>query len=135
MTPFVKWIRNTAEKLFGKYEEGPDAPERLREMVIHFANHHPRASREDWVNFAAGLASEAYQSGYVRGYEYTERTNDWRSDIPPEELADWIDPNWKWSPGIVLDNAGGIVSEDGDTEESAMKREVDEVLIATARSR
>lgn len=131
----MKWLRKAREKYLGTFYEGPDPPERLREMVIDFANHHPRATRVEWVDFAAGIADECFRSGYVRGYDYTERTPDWRPDVPPEVLADWIDPTWKWQHGISLETPKGIPLEEQDQESDIMKRQVDEMLIATARTR
>ena len=98
-TPLMRWVRKTAERLFGKYYEGPDPPERLRALVLDFAERHPRATRAEWVEFAASHAEECYRSGYVRGYEYTERAEErWMPDVDPEEVADAHDPNWRWTP-------------------------------------
>lgn len=134
MTPFGKFLKNLAEKAVGRFYEGPEAPLRLRDMVTAFANDHPRATKGEWVEFAAKLAEEAYKSGYVRGFEYTERTFDWRDDVPPEVLADWIDPSWKEDGrGISLREAGAFVPEEEDSEETALRRHAEEIFLTGAR--
>lgn len=112
MTPIVKWFRNFRERVFGKYDDGPDPPERLAQMVIAFAQTTPQATRLDWTRFAIEHARESYRAGYTRGYEYTERDPDERailSQLDPETLATALDPNWLWqSPPLTLD---GILEE------------------------
>jgi len=113
MTRFGKWVRNNLEKYLGKYYEGFDAPDRLRAMVIAFANFYPQATRDQWIAFATAHAAESYRSGYMRGYEYIERDPDsWMPDVPPELIADQMDPNWRWNPAIEL-NAGEVGEEVG----------------------
>lgn len=133
MTRFTKFLRDLGERFFGKFYEGPDAPERLREMVVAFSNSHPTASRVEWVEFAATLAEEAYKTGYVRGFEYTERTYDWRPDLPPEVLADMLDPGWKTGRGILLKEAGAFVPEEPPTEEEVLRGQAEEVFLTGAR--
>jgi hypothetical protein len=73
MTPFMRVVRNTWERLFSKYYEGPSAPKRLAALVDYFMKTNPHATRADWAEFAKGFAEEAYRTGYVRGYEWCER--------------------------------------------------------------
>jgi len=128
----MKWLRKAAEKYLERYKEGPEPPERLREMVVAFANTHPNATRMRWVEFAAEHAGEAYRSGYTRGYEYVERVPElWRPDIPPEDLADMIDPDWKWQEGIQLTPGRDPGEETGEELE---RLQIEEIIKNTARS-
>ena len=105
MTPFKRWLKKAAEKYAASFYEGPEPPQRLADMVTVFANMYPNATRAEWVSFASGHAQECYRSGFVRGYEAFERDDDpeWRH-FRPEELADQMDPNWRWQPmPVVLD--------------------------------
>ena len=133
MTALTRFLKRLAEKFAGKYYEGPDAPERLREMVVSFANDHPKASVGEWTEFASFLAEEAYKSGYVRGFEYTERTFDWRPDLPPEVLADMLDPGWKTGRGIQFRAAGSTVPDEPPTEEEVLRGQAEEVFLTGAR--
>jgi hypothetical protein len=135
MTPFARLLKRFAEKFADRYYEGPDAPERLREMVVAFANDHPKASVGEWTEFASTLCAEAYESGYVRGFEYTERTFDWRPDIPPEMLADMYDPDWKTGRGIQLRSAGAVVPDAEPTEEQVLRSHAEDVFLVGARRR
>jgi hypothetical protein len=113
MTPFAKWTRNLFERLSGKFYEGPECPERIAKMVIDFANVHPTATRGDWVAFATRLAAEAYTSGYVRGFERSERDDaakTWLS-TSPEAMADRLDPDWRWSPDITLHGPADMIPD------------------------
>ncbi len=138
MTPFLAWVKKTAEKLFGRWNEGPDPPPRLRQMVLHFAHHHPRATRAEWTEFAAGLAEEAWRSAWVRGFEHVERSPDWRPDVPPEVLADWIDGDqnrtWIEDP-IHLEGPTVVVSQDAEPETDLLRRQMNEQLLAASRGR
>lgn len=133
MTPLMKWLRKQRDKWLGTWEEGPEPPERLRLMVVDFANRHLGASRKQWVDFATGLAGESYRSGYLRGFDYTERTHDWRPDVPPEVLADWVDPAWRSAGGIELESPEGKVPQEEATETDIMRRQTDEIMLSTAR--
>ena len=136
MTPFGKLVRKIGEKLVGKFYEGPELPSRLREMVVRFANEHPRATKGDWVEFTTSLLSETYESGWLQGVERTERTYDWRPDIAPEILADMLDPGWKEDGrGIQLQSAGAIVVDDEETDEDLLRRQSNEVFLAGSRRR
>lgn len=82
----AKKIRETAEKLFGKYREGHVAPDRIRIAVQMFAVSHPQATIKDWIDFAARHAEISYEDGYTRGYERSERDPDYKSPTD-EEIA------------------------------------------------
>lgn len=85
MTPLMRWLKKQWETHLGTWEEGPEPPERLRKMAEVFAAANPRASVGDWVEFAALHAGSAYQQGYARGYERTERIGpEWEH---PDEAA------------------------------------------------
>lgn len=135
MTPFLKFIKSGLERTFGKYYEGPEAPDRIRKMVAAFAAEHPRATRQEWIDFACEHACEAYKSGYVRGFEYVERDPDmFRKDLPPEVIADMLDPNWRW--GDEVDPFTGDVREvvpDERIEEEEVQRNMEEAREMYAR--
>ncbi len=103
MTPIVRWLKKSWEKLFGTWSEGPQLPDRFHEMVIDYANREPQATRADWIRFATLHAGVAYRSGYQRGYEWAEREGTAGYDVKPEDIADGLDPDWKWSPDILLE--------------------------------
>jgi ABC-type Fe3+ transport system substrate-binding protein len=136
MTPFKRWLVKTAEKWLGRYYEGPEPPTYIRDVVQQFVQNAPRATRDEWVAFAQDLAGEAYMAGYTRGYEYVERTTDWKPNVPPEELADLFDPAWKNDGrGIDPNDVGSFVSDEpqaGELED-VMQNQVEDVLIAGAR--
>jgi len=108
VTPAVKWLTRLRDKWLGNFYEGPEPPQRLREIVVVFANLHSRATRAEWLEFAAAHAEEAYRCGYVRGFENAERDPD-PIDVPPERLADQMDPSWRWQPNVLLTDPLGIV--------------------------
>lgn len=136
MTPVAKFFADLKEKLFGRYYEGPAAPQRLRFMVVEFANH-TRATKEDWVEFATKLAEEAYRTGYQRGFEHAERDPEpYRDDLPPDVVADMLDPDWKSvERGIHLREACALVPDEPETEEQILRRQSEEVFLFTARRR
>jgi hypothetical protein len=94
-TRFTRWLRRLAEKVGGTFYEGPEAPERLQDVVHAFAEAHPRATRAEWASMAVELAREAYRVGYARGYENSERDPD-EPAHSPEEVASAVDPDWRW---------------------------------------
>jgi hypothetical protein len=102
-----RWWRRRSEKAADTYYEGPEPPDRLRESATSFANMYPSATRKQFVEMAAELAAEAYRSGWVRGFEWAERDPDAlgtiNPKIPPEVIADQIDPDWRWRPAVVLE--------------------------------
>ena len=131
MTPLQRLARGILERMAGTFSEGPAAPARLAEMVAHFADSNPHATRGEWAAFAAGHAAECYRSGYARGQEDAER--DWRGpEVSPEETADELDPGWRGSPPVSL--AGEVVLERND-EAALADAEARAYLSAVARSR
>jgi hypothetical protein len=103
VTILSRLSRGIVERLRGIYYEGPEPPGRLAEMAVAFANQYPHATRGEWVRFCGEHAGECYRSGYVRGVERAER--DYERSMPeraPEDVADELDPDWRWSPDITL---------------------------------
>lgn len=101
MTPLKKYLRKLAERFLGTYEEGEKAPKRLREQVMAFAEMYPKATRLEWMTFAAGFAEECYEAGFIRGVEWAERDPEALTFEPgksPEEIADAMDPTWRERP-------------------------------------
>jgi|ERR1700722_2026544 len=125
-TPIVRWFRNLREKLLGKFYDGPEAPDRLRQMVVVFANTNPTATRLEWIRFAVEHAKESYRAGWVRGYEYTERDPDERAvmrHVDPEMIALAMDPDWEWSPEVKLaEDPATVVPEEQPTEREEIER-------------
>lgn len=96
-------LNHFLEKMLGRYREGPNPPSRLDVMVDVYAAGNPNATVGEWAAFAKELAGEAYRSGYQRGYEYIERDPEsWMPDVPPEDVMDQFDPDWRWSPPVDL---------------------------------
>jgi hypothetical protein len=82
-----RWLRKLLERVLGQYREGPEPPSRLAEEVRLFVALYQGASQEDWIRFATSLANNAYRDGYVRGFEYSERS--WPGPIDdPETLLE-----------------------------------------------
>lgn len=109
-----KWLRARLEKWAGTFYEGPEPPERFRDHAVFFANLNPRATREEWVEFATELSRETYSAGYYRGYEASERERGDAEDfttLPPDIIADQMDPEWRNSDAVVLDFPEAIVPE------------------------
>lgn len=105
MPPIVRWFRDIRERIFGKFYDGPEPPDRLAQMVIAFALTTPQATRFDWTRFAIDHARECYRAGYTRGVEYVERDPDERallSQLDPDAIADALSPDWRWSPELDL---------------------------------
>lgn len=125
MTPLVRFLRRATEKLFGKWEEGPEPPQRLREIVVVFANMHPTATRQDWTTFAAEQVAEAYRCGYARGYEHAERDP---APFKPEDLADKMDPNWRWAPDVRLVDPLGIVQGEEVPDRAPTQEQLDAMM-------
>jgi hypothetical protein len=86
VTRLARFVRNILEMLLARFYEGPEPPKRLAEMVLVFANMHPRATRAEWTAFAQAHANETYRTGYVRGLEFAERDLDRRPKDDPERL-------------------------------------------------
>jgi hypothetical protein len=111
LTPVLRFLKRQVEHYLGSFYEGPEPPRRLRRMVLLFANAHPKATRREWAEFAAAHAAEAYQSGYTRGWERSERDADampWLVQ-EPEIVADALDPGWRDGPNALLVNAEDVV--------------------------
>ncbi len=105
MTKLVQFLKRTWEKYIGTWYEGPDAPSRLLDLSVDFANRHPLATRMEWVMFATEHAAEAYRQGWLRGYEYVERDRDWHrfvGDADPDSFADTLYPDWRQSAPVEL---------------------------------
>ncbi len=99
MTPVARWVKRFAEKWLGEFYEGEEPPDRIGEQVVMFANLRPFATRGEWIEFAKSFAEETYRAGYLRGVEHTERdAQEIEDGHTPEQLADDIDPNWRWRP-------------------------------------
>lgn len=127
VTPLVKLVRNLRDRWLGRFYEGPQPPARLRELAVAFANAHPRATRAQWVEFAAAHGDEAYRSGYVRGAEYVERDAFARPDVPPEVMADALYPDWRWAPAVDLTAPEDPVTDDAEDEHDRARRQVREM--------
>lgn len=128
MTPFAQWWKKLRETWRGEYYEGPTPPVRLAQMVLAFAQTHPHATREDWINFSIEHAGEAYKAGYIRGEEWTERDETNYSGTSPEEIADALDPDWRWSPPIALTGRlEDIVPVLSPTDIEIMQETIDEL--------
>lgn len=107
---FKRWLRNWAEKLSNSFYEDINPPP----IFAYSAEVYGRKERtqEEWQAFAVSVAEQAYRTGYVRGVEYTERSDWWRSDIPPEAAAEMQDKSWMERPvGADMDIAPEIEVE------------------------
>jgi hypothetical protein len=87
MNSFLRFFRNTLEKLAKTFEEGPEPPLRLRDEVRMFRVMHPLATAEQWYAQCLELVDAAYRQGFARGYEWKERDLD-SSHKESERLAD-----------------------------------------------
>ncbi len=131
MTPLVRWFRDVREKLFGRFYDGPQPPERLDKIVVVFSHLHQNATKRDWVEFAIAHARESYRSGWVRGFEHVERDPDERAIIEhadPDVMADALDPDWRWSPEVELsgERLDVPVPEMAPSEREAMEQMIKE---------
>lgn len=137
MTPLAKWVRDRLEKVLGRYAEGEEAPKRLREQVISFANFFPKATRAQWVEFAASFAEQCYEAGYIRGVEWVERgPSALASDPTPEEIADQIDPTWRdrpWRPDQVLEGDANAAAPEERTPMDVLKERMAAMKFDTRR--
>lgn len=112
VTPLMKFIRNTKEKLLGSYEEGPEPPKRLQQTAELFARTNPKATVAQWCEFATDSANTSYQQGYVRGFERTERMGpDWEDPDAAAALLDWLDQ--QSLTGQASFDAGAVVPIQG----------------------
>ncbi len=106
MTPFVRLLRNVWERLFGKFYDGPEPPERLTQMVQLFMIAHPFATRQQWAQFASKHSGETYKSGYVRGFEWAERDLDRKPTDHLEVMQHLEAHGWSWENAHLLDTRG-----------------------------
>jgi hypothetical protein len=100
VTPFARFLSRIAEKITDRYYEGPEEPQRLAEEVRLFRAMYPAASPEEWADFTARLAGNAYRAGYTRGFEYAERDPN-----PPEPDLQQLEQHrhdWSLSDGHPL---------------------------------
>lgn len=95
---FVRWLQRTRDRLLGVWNEGPEPPERLAEIVQTFAEQHPHATRGDWIRFTTSQLGEVWTQAWLRGFEHAERDPD---TFDPDELATALDPDWRWRPGGI----------------------------------
>lgn len=89
-------LRNLFERVAERYYEGPSLPQRYPEQVVAFAKCNPNATVEQWAQFSSNLARNAYQSGYVRGFEWAERDLDRLQPGDPELLREQNEHDWSW---------------------------------------
>lgn len=73
MPALQRFLSRVAEKLAGRYYEGPSTPPRVHDEVRVFAALHPNATAEEWATFARRHADIAYRDGFTRGLEWAER--------------------------------------------------------------
>jgi hypothetical protein len=93
MTRLGRLLRNLLERILARYHEGPEPPRRLAEEVRLFRVYYPRATPEQWAQFATTIAQNSYRSGFTRGYEWQERG--WEGPpIEPEVLAEIQAHDW-----------------------------------------
>lgn len=96
------------ERLLGRYYEGQRVPKAYALAALQFGTSFPEATPEQWMEFAADLAGEAYRGGYVRGFEWSEREPT-PLEYEPEVLADGLYPEWRFSRGLNYDGTEQIV--------------------------
>jgi hypothetical protein len=134
MTFAKRLLVRLLERLLGKYEEGPTAPSRFGEVVLEYVRDCPRATRQEWVDFATRHACTAYREGYVRGYEWCDRDpRRMEPEMEPEALMDVIDPAGEWRRNPVDLQAVDVVDErDVDVGEE-IGREMQRVALYAER--
>jgi hypothetical protein len=116
----MKFLKTTSEKLFGQWSEGPEPPSRFRSVVELFAKTNPSATVAEWIDFAAKHAEGAYQQGYVRGFERTERLGpEWED---PDQAAAILERLEEVSIGNDLGyDPSAVVPVEGVPQESAAR--------------
>ncbi|GAC1450380.1 MAG: hypothetical protein PVSMB8_09540 [Vulcanimicrobiaceae bacterium] len=127
MTPVARFLRNTWEKLFGKFYDGPAMPIRFADYVEVFAKRHPKATRQDWFEFSIELAARAYEAGYVRGWEADLRTEPAWQRLSPDDVADHLSPGWRENSRGIIENENGIVREDDPTDAERLQDHLEEI--------
>jgi hypothetical protein len=124
MTRAARWWRNLLERHLGRFYEGPEPPRRLAEMVLQFAELYPRATKQQWIEFAARHAIECYRTGYVRGYEWCERDLVRRDPaVEPEELLRGQGDDGSW-----LDHAVDLGDTAAPVQDEPQEDRVDQDL-------
>lgn len=129
-TPLVRFVGRLADKMRGTFYEGPEVPERFALVVAAFAEEHPRATRGEWLEFAQLHAAQAYQSGYMRGLEWTERDLERGiKAVDPDQVAEEMAHGFEWEPPatsldllleeVVLDQVGAPPVHFTDADEAA----------------
>lgn len=100
MTPGGRLLRNVVQRLANVFYEGPEPPSRLYQLCDDFMQSAPEASPTAWSLFAKALAREAYQSGYTRGWEASQRDPEQMpaNGMPPELIADAGGIDWRKNP-------------------------------------
>lgn len=119
MTPLARLLRNFVERWQRQFYEGPDAPARLADQVVAFANAHPRATRAEWVAFASENARACYRSGYMRGLEWTDRDLARRDKHDPELEAEAARHDWSWEGGMMLERPLDVVPDADERDQVA----------------
>lgn len=107
-------LRNLFERIAERYYEGPEPPHRFAEQVVMFAKHNPGATVEQWAQFATNLARGAYQAGYTRGFEWSERDLDRLNPGAPELLAEQQAHDFDWHAPEHLTSAELARTVEGD---------------------
>lgn len=117
MSMLGRAVNKAYELIRSTYYEGPDPPGRLKQIVIDFANSHPKATRKQWVAFCSKLADDSYRDGYTRGFEWAERDLDRRDPaVDPSEYT-------KLFPGQEKANLydGSHIPDDGKDDSSNLE--------------
>lgn len=96
MSRLSRWMSGFAERLAGRYYEGPLPPLRLSEKVMAFAIANPHATRGEWAEFASRTACNAYREGYARGFDWSERDLDQFKPGDPERIAEAQRHDFAW---------------------------------------
>lgn len=106
MTMLGRWIRNLIERIIHTFYEGPHIPKRLLVTPLEWAIAHPRATREQWLEFCQLYGTTVYTAAYTRGLEFAERDLDRMPRKAPELMEEAI--KYEWSLDIPLDKVGSL---------------------------
>jgi hypothetical protein len=96
MNRVSRWFNDLYQRLRDRYYEGPNPPNRIVQIAELYADTHPRATRGDWIEFASNHAKEAYRAGWVRGFEWRERT------MRGEIVREVDEADWEWESEVEL---------------------------------
>jgi hypothetical protein len=120
MTPFMRLLKKIWERHLGTWEEGPEPPQRIRNLAEIFARTNPHATVQEWLDFTVAHAEGAYKEGYVRGFERTERLGpDWGD---PDEAAKMLEQLNEAELGNLPPVDGShVVPVDGVSQEMAAR--------------